>query len=205
MKPWLIYAAEKEGDDLVRSLPGWSSCRVGVGKTHAAMGVTRLLLGSDPRPSHIIAFGLAGVHPCGSLSIGDLCVVDRDRLADDGVEDEAGFHDLAELGLGSNGPFLADRELCDKVARALGIPQVAGETVSTCTASDARLAARPRWGAVETMEGAAIAAVCEAFGVRWTQLRCISNRTGDRARSGWDLEGSLQRLHAAVRRLASSW
>jgi futalosine hydrolase len=54
------------------------------------------------------------------------------------------------------------------------------------------------------MEGAAVFQVCARLGVPAVQLRCVSNRTGDRARGGWDLHGSIARLHAALRALGGS-
>jgi len=86
------------------------------------------------------------------------------------------------------------------------VPVVRGATVSNCSGSDplALAIARRSGAAVETMEGAAVLQVCAHFGVPVVQLRCVSNRTGDRARGGWDLRGAVDRLHAAVRVLASA-
>ena len=87
--------------------------------------------------------------------------------------------------------------------RSSGANAWARRTVSTISGTDGLAQAygdrvQP---AVESMEGAAVARVCDAFAVPWVQLRSISNRVGDRARGGWDLSLAKARLHEAVRAL----
>lgn len=206
-----VYAAPVEGDGLRQVLgEAVQLRRIGTGKAAAAMGLTRVL--SETPSRQVVAFGLCGAYPAehgpgaSALAVGDLCVVGQDVLADEGVRDERGFRDLAALGLGDCGPFEADAALTRRLAAVLeGVPVVRGATVSTCSGTDElSLALGRRTGAqVETMEGAVIGLVCRHFGARWTQLRCVSNRTGNRSASGWDLRGSIARLHDAVRRLAA--
>jgi futalosine hydrolase len=189
-------------------LPG--AVEVGTGKVAATLQLTRAL--AKRTPTAVIPIGVCGAYPAAhgpgarALAVGDLCWIIADTLADEGVEDETGFRDLAAMGLGDVGPFHADASLVEKVTRVVpDLPQVTGATVSTCSGTDARsLALARRTGAVvETMEGAAIARVCHAFGVPWIGLRCISNRCGDRAAAGWDLAGAVARLHEVVRMLAA--
>ena len=92
-------------------------------------------------------------------------------------------------------------------ADLLQIPIVAGATVSSCSATDARareLATRSR-AAVETMEGAAVALACTAAGVPWVQLRCVSNRTGERSRAGWALDEAVSNVQRATGVLVEAW
>ena len=114
---------------------------------------------------------------------------------------------LAELGLGDAGPFAADPLRTAEAARRLGAPVVRGATVSSCSGSDALASALAgRSGAqVETMEGAAVLLACRELRVPAVQLRCVSNRCGERARGGWDLKGAVGRLHAGVRALARAY
>jgi futalosine hydrolase len=208
-RPLWVYAAPIEGDGLAEALSACADLAcIGVGKSAATMNLTLAI--TRRQPSWVLGFGLCGAYPAGhgpgsdALEVGDLCVLARDVLADEGVKDPSGFRDLAAMGLGDCGPFEADPARTERVARALGgLPIVQGATVSTCSGTDAlssSVGQRTR-AHVETMEGAAIGMVCRALGVPWTQLRCVSNRTGNRATSGWDLEGTLARLHAAMRRL----
>ncbi len=197
-----VYAAPAEGD----ALADLGARRLGVGKVAAALALQALL--AQQRPSCVLVFGVAGAYPerhrpGAALAVGDLCVVGDDLLADEGVASAEGFADLARMGLGEIGPFGADVARTEALAQALDCAIVRGATVSTCSGTEAlsqALAARTG-AAIETMEGAALALACRAAGVPMVQLRAISNRTGDRARGGWDLPRSIAVLQAAVRRL----
>ena len=190
-----VHAHPVEAEGL--SLPAMLC--VGTGKTAAGVGLARAL--ALHPPELVFAVGVAGAYPGSNLSVGDVCLAGQDVLADDGVEDEDGFRDLAAMGLGSNGPWHPDTSRTAMLASLLHVPVVPAATVSTCSATDrastivqARTAA-----AIETMEGAAIAFACEQAGVPWIGLRAISNRTGDRAAAGWDLPRARAALHEAVR------
>lgn len=179
---------------------------IGVGKVAATLHTTERLarLHGRPRPEWLLLVGVCGAYPGSGLAIGELCVVAEDRLADEGVglKDE-GFMGIAAMGLGEEGPVRGDEVRGAWIANGLGIREVAGATVSTCSASDERSRglARRTGAQIETMEGAAVFMVCRHFGVPAVQLRAVSNYTGERASAGWDLQGSLAKLHAAVRGL----
>ena len=53
---------------------------------------------------------------------------------------------------------------------------------------------------VENMEGAAVFALCEHYGVPCAQIRAISNYTDD-SRSAWDIPAALNALAATINRL----
>jgi futalosine hydrolase len=210
VRPLWVYAAPVEGEGLSEALAATANLKcIGTGKSAAAMNLSLAI--ERARPPWVLAFGLCGAYPAGhgpgsnALTVGDLCVIEQDMLADEGVRDPWGFRDLAAMGLGDRGPFEADRALTQRVAGMLGgLAIVRGATVSTCSGTDELSSSLGHRTAahVETMEGAAIGLVCRELRLPWTQLRCVSNRTGDRSVSGWDLEGSIARLHEAMRRLA---
>jgi futalosine hydrolase len=203
--PLLVCAAEVEG----RGLP--SALRLGVGKVASAVSMTQALI--ERRPAWVLLFGVCGAYPeghgpGGRLDVGDVCLVGEDWLGDEGVAVDDGFLPLAQLGLGSVGPFEADAGRTAAAARVLAAPVVRGATVSTCSGTDARsrALASGTGATVETMEGAAVAWACRAFGVPWVQLRCVSNRTGRRAAGGWDLPRAVAGVQAALLRLqAANW
>ncbi len=185
---------------------GLADAIVGVGKAAAAMHTTKLLL--RERPAWLLLIGVCGTYPGAGLEVGSLCVVGEDQLADEGVALPGGeFLDITTMGLGARGPFHADPARTRAVSERLAAPIVRGATVSSCAGNDelARMLAGRSGAQVETMEGAAILQVCLHLGVPAVQLRCVSNRTGDRARGGWDLRGAVDRLHAGVRALADGW
>ncbi len=196
------YAAAAEGDSVANRLP--EGLLVGVGKTASAVAVTERLC-KGPQVDMMCLFGVCGAYPEAdpSLEVGDLCMVGRDILADEGLETDEGFLDLDKMELGTIGPFQMDRRFTAKAAELLGVRVVRGATVSTCSGTDSRSRqVHARTGAdVETMEGAAVAAACERLGVPLVQLRCVSNHTGDRRASGMDLPRAIARLQATTMKL----
>ena len=208
MRLW-VHAAPLEGEAVAWG-PRAHAC-IGVGKTAAAIGLGRALAKGDV--TSVIAIGVAGAHrpvpvELPALTVGERCLVGTDVLADEGVRHPDGFTDLVALGLGSIGPWPADAALLALANAVLGARVVPAATVSTCSGTDAlALETATRSGAaIETMEGAAIAAVCAAYEVPWIQLRVVSNMTGDRDRAGWDLARALDELGRSIGELfAAGW
>jgi futalosine hydrolase len=201
--PLLVCADPREGDllgDLGDLLV------TGVGKTAAAARLAAALAAAR-RP--VVLFGTCGAFPRGHavaapvLEVLDLCVVEDSVFGDEGVVVADGFLDLEALGLGSVGPFPADPAWSARAAATLGLPRVRAATVSSCSGTDAAsiaVAARSR-AQIETMESAACGFVCAQFGVPLLELRCVGNRTGERAAAGFRLRDAAVRAQQAVQRL----
>lgn len=188
--------------------PGHQVLVTGVGKVESALALSRHLASAEQRPRGVFLFGVAGVYPDShggfdeSLKVGDLAWVERDVLADEGVQLTDGFLDLPSLGLLGDAPayYLACRAWMHQIAQELGARRVHGATVSSCAGELGLAVARAaRTGAqVETMEGAAIARVCQAWSIPWVQLRSISNRCTAREQGGWDLPLAIANLHQGL-------
>jgi futalosine hydrolase len=195
-----VYASEREAGPLAGDP---RAVALGVGKTAAAFELGRVL--AQRRPERLVVFGVAGTYATEAAPrVGEVCLVVRDTLADEGVATPERFVSLDELGLSPASELRADPDLVARVSSTLGHPpRLGGATVSTCSGTDERaqrMAART--GAdVETMEGAAIAWVCAQLSIPWVAVRAVSNRTGDRNEAGWDLDGAASAVQAAVRRL----
>jgi futalosine hydrolase len=213
MPTLFVYAAPREGAWLASR--NVSTLELGVGKIAATMSLTASL--AERRPQLVLQFGVCGAYPARHLRSGlselhvlDTCVVASEVVVDDGVQTPDGFLDLAQLsiqGLAEAGPIFADVPRSQAIATLLGCPLVAAATVSTGAGTEAlsqAYAARGGGVQVESMEGAAVAAVCRHFGVAHVQLRVISNRTGDRRLSGWDLDGAIAKLTAEVERVLAA-
>ncbi len=197
----LVYAHASEGRRVVATC-GERVHQLGVGKVAAAVTLSRAL--DELTPTWVLAFGVCGAFPAGGLAVGELCLITEEVLGDEGVATPGGFQSLGELSLGDDTIWLADSDWTGRVREAVGaIPEVRGATVSTCSGTDELSAQRAaRTGAaVETMEGAAIAAVCAAWGVPWVQLRAVGNHTGDRKRAQFGLAGACGRVQDAVLQL----
>lgn len=201
MNVWWVCAAPREA----AAFPGAQGrlLEVGVGKTSASLALTRAL-GHGERPDLIVNFGVAGAYAASGLEVGDGCIVHCETWPDEGVETATGFLSLEMLGLAREGLLLADPSLSGRIAGALGLTAVVGATVSCCSGTEAlaEAYARRSRAAVETMEGAAVATVAQAFGVPWLGVRTISNRCGDRERGGWDLTRALDRLQGVLSELS---
>ena len=195
------YAAPQEAGTLPQEFPGSEFLEIGIGKAHAATTLAARLA-SGERPDHVVLFGLCGAYD-GPLDVLDICVVGEDCLADEGVQSEFGFMSLEEMGLGKDDRIPMPSSATLRFGERIGAPVVHGATVSTCSGTDELAAARKaRWGAdVESMEGAAASLVCAAFHVPLVQIRCVSNRTGNRAQADFDLEGACARLQEVIREL----
>jgi len=192
---------------------------LGVGKVAAAMELYSLLIRLESRrPARgVLLVGIAGSYPervRGSpppVAPGDVCIVANDVLADEGVVTPDGFVDFGRprehgVRMIDTGPFPANPRMAAEAAARLGCPLVKGATVSTCSGVDALahgLHARSH-ADVETMEGAAVAAVCRRRETPLLHVRAISNWTGDRDRAMWDVGRAVDALHAALRRLCAT-
>ena len=199
-----VYAAPIEG----HGLEDLGVVGLGVGKVAAALRCSQLLQARSSAQA-VLLFGVAGAYPARHrdepppVSVGDLAVVGRDQLGDEGVQTPDGFFDLGAMRLGDCGPFVADPRLAQVAAERLQAPCVDAVTVSCCSGTDElsrQLRARS-CADLETMEGAAVATVCRHFEVPLLQLRAVSNWTGDRSRGEWNLGAAVDIVQRAVRRL----
>lgn len=172
----------------------------GVGPVAAALSAAALL--ATARYDLVLAAGLAGGFP--PAEVGGLVVADRMTFADLGAElADGGFAGLPELGLGEVS-LAADPALAGLlVERTGGLPGTV-LTVSTVTGSRAR-AERLRQAhpdaVAEAMEGAAVALAARQAGVRFGELRAVSNPVGPRDRPSWRLAEALAALAGGVGRL----
>jgi futalosine hydrolase len=169
---------------------------VGVGPAAAAAGTAALL--AQAAYDVVICAGIAG--GLGGAGIGQVVVADQIVFADLGAETPDGFRPLSELGFGQERyPVDSDlaRELLNRTGGMLGTVL----TVSTVTGSADTLATLRRRhpdARAEAMEGAGVAAAAARFGVRYAELRSISNVVGPRDRGGWQVGPALSVLGRAV-------
>lgn len=201
------YAATREGE--WRAHTSVETLELGVGKTAAAASLTRRLM-QGPRVHAVVLVGVCGAYPEEHLSGGsegrtllDLCVVSRESFGDEGVLTPDGFLSVRDLGFADDVPLAACEARSARVAKLLGAHTSVGLTVSSCSGTDELSRIRGGWGAaVESMEGASVAFVCQHHQIPWVQLRCVSNYTGDRAPEKWRLDEALERLAEATRSIA---
>jgi futalosine hydrolase len=199
----LCVAIEAEGALLREHLAGTDRIqivRMGVGAVNAAHAVT--LAVTRDRPGAIIVCGVGGAYPGSGLRVGDVACAASEVYGDLGVMSPGGFLDMQALGL----PVIDETPPLYNTLPMQIFPsehRATFVTVNACTGTnDAALALQARTGgAVENMEGAAVAHVARLHGVPAGEIRGISNMAGDRDRSAWRLPEAA----AAAQEVLLAW
>jgi futalosine hydrolase len=189
---------------LAEHLGGRSGVRLiqmGVGPVNAAHAVTLAI--AQEKPQAIVVCGVGGAYPSSGLRVGDVACAEYEIYGDLGAQSPAGFLDMKDLGFPVvQGPFAA---LFNELPMQLfpAARRLSFVTVSTCTgtSSAARAIESRTRGAVENMEGAAVAHVAHLHGVPVGEVRGISNMVSDRDTSSWRLKDAAE----AAQRILLDW
>jgi len=174
--------------------------RMGVGPVNAAHAVTLALTRS--RPSAIIVCGIGGAYPGSGLAIGDVACAESECYGDLGATSPDGFLDMQAIGFPIvDGPPALYNMLPLQLFPAP--TRVRFVTMSSCTGieSAARSIEARTGGAVENMEGAAVAHVAAIHGVPVGELRGISNMVTDRDTKAWRVKDAA----VAAQEVLLSW
>jgi futalosine hydrolase len=166
----------------------------GVGRAAAAAATATALDGVDLVLSAGIGGGFAPLVP------GDVAVASAIVFADLGAETPDGFLPISSLGFGTD-RYEVDADLAADLAARCGGRLGTIVTVATVTGTAASAAAlRTRFpdAVAEGMEGAGIAAAAVRRGVRFAEVRAISNAVGPRDRDSWQIPLALEALGRAV-------
>ena len=186
----ICTATELEGARLRERLGADSSVeivRMGVGPVNAAHAVTLAITRS--RPKAIVVCGIGGAYPGAPLRIGDVACADSECYGDLGATSLGGFLDMQALGF----PIVDGPEPLYNLLPMQLFPaptRVRFVTMSSCTGTDAaaRALEARTGGAVENMEGAAVAHVAHLHGIPVGELRGISNIVTNRDTSAWRIK-----------------
>ena len=144
--------------------------------------------------------GVGGAYPAAGLEIGDVVSAGIEIYGDLGAQSPNGFLDMKALGF----PLITTpRPLFNELPLQV-FPTASRArfvTVSTCTGTDSvahEIASRTN-GAVENMEGAAVAHVAHLFGINVGEVRAISNVVTNRDVKSWRLkEAALAAQEALI-------
>lgn len=190
----------------------------GMGKVNAAQTVSALLETRTVRG--VIGFGVGGAYPGSGLEVGEVALASHEIYGDEGVEAPAGWLSTEDIGI----PLLERSEerwfneftlSASRVAAARDALDAAGVavttgpfvTVSCCSGTTIRgHVLAERFGAIcESMEGAALAHVCELYEVPFLEVRGVSNAVEDRDLARWRLTDAAEAAARATRVLVQSW
>ena|SRR5687768_14480013 len=197
----LCVATQFEGALLHERLngahPSVAIVRTGVGPVNAAHAVTLFLARTGARA--IVVCGVGGAYPGSGLEVGDVVCASTERYGDLGATSPSGFLDMKALGFPVvESPAPLFNELPMQVfPLERRVPFV---TVSSCTGTHdvAREIEKRTAGAVESMEGAAIAHVAHLHGVAVGEVRGISNIVTNRDVKAWKLKEAATAAQEAV-------
>lgn len=196
----ICLATELEGGLLRERLATDGSVAIvtmGVGPVNAAHAVTQAI--SRSRPSAIIVCGIGGAYPGSGLAIGEVACADTECYGDLGATSPSGFLDMRALGFPLvAGPPPIFNELPMQVFPSS--TRVRFVTMSSCTGTTAaaRAIEARTGGAVENMEGAAVAHVAAIHGIPVGELRGISNMVTDRDTGAWRIKEAATAAQEAL-------
>jgi futalosine hydrolase len=206
---WLVVAAAPKEAEAIAGMPigpSWRKHPVGarlelvlsgVGKANAAAAAASVL--DAGRHAGVLSLGIGGALPGSGLDLGTVVIADRSTYADEGLLTEDGFVDVAAMGFApgpdpSTGPG-TPCDACVADPPGIGVRRGAVATVSTCSGTNAAAeeVVRRTGAIVEAMEGAAVGLTVRRLApeLPFSEVRVVSNTTGDRGAQRWDLAGAL--------------
>jgi futalosine hydrolase len=164
---------------------------------NAAYALTRFLC--RERVKAIVVCGIAGAYPGSGIPIGSAVCAENECYGDLGASSPEGFLDMQALGF----PVVPGAVPLYNVLPMQIFPTLRRArfvTMNTCTGTDeaARAVKARTAGAVENMEGAAIAHVAALSGIPVGEIRGISNIVGNRDRSAWRVKEAAAAAQEAL-------
>ncbi|UCZ55797.1 futalosine hydrolase [Desulfurispirillum indicum] len=194
----ILVASELELQGLTLTLPSrvQIAC-TGVGKIASAVETTLQI--RQWRPELVISAGIGGYYGS-ALELGDLALITRELLIDEGVATAGGFLSMETLGF--QRCTIHSPAAVPPVFDQLPFAQrhIPGATVSTVSGTqkmaDERYGAFLPAGICENMEGAAVAWACQRAEVPWIGIRALSNFVEERDLERWNIPLALASLSA---------
>lgn len=171
-----LFPTSAEAEGFAVRCPDVRVAVVGVGMAESAAEAAQLL--AEHRPARVVLAGVAGA--CDEqLQVGEVVEVEYDSVA----------------GL----PAAYAKEYgCRRVTSLRGVRAMCVNRTGDSLRYGLPEGVVP---VVEQMEGAAVAAVCQKFGVEFSHIRAISNRVSDE-RSAWRVGEALEALWQVLGEIA---
>ena len=165
----------------------------GVGIAAAAYMTTKVIL--EKHPDVLIMGGIAGVYPHSSLKVGDTVLVGTEHLADLGFFYEDGFRPFSAMNFDMNFE-LVHRVDCPWLKPDMPLHVAVSNTMNSAMAPYVRTEGVD----VESMEGAPFFYVCQKEGVRFFEVRSVSNVV-DLGHGEWDYRSSIRNMTEGVHKM----
>ena len=160
-------------------------------------------------PDLIIQIGIAGTF-LNDIPLGEVFAVESERMADLGVEENKSFQSIFDLKLmdDNNFPF-TNRQLINPhqhLFQKTNLKKVSAITVNEISTSTTRISYYQQQynPAIESMEGAAFHYCCIMKNIPFIQIRGVSNFVGERDKTKWQIEKSLEAVAKSTLALISN-
>ena len=176
----------------------------GVGPVVTTWKLAGYLYGN--KPDLMINAGIAGAYDR-SLALGEVVLVGEEQLADTGAEESDGrLISLFDMNLldPDEFPYRGGRLVNPDTENVHFLRQVRGLTVSQATGTEASISALTSKypdAQTESMEGAAVFYCCLLSGVRFLEIRSVSNYVEPRNRAGWNIPLAISSLNDVLKEL----
>lgn len=178
--------------------------RTGVGMLASTVSLMQLIF--NEKPDLVIQAGVAGAFST-DLKLGQVVLVEHEIIGDLGVEENGQWKDLFDMKFQLANAFPYKRKLLTNKNLSelnnLNLPIVTAITVNQISTNNNRIVLLHNKynAAIESMEGAALHYVALINNVAFLQIRSISNYVGERDKSKWKLQKSIQQLNTTVIKL----
>lgn len=172
----------------------------GVGMVQTTYTLTKEL--QKNKYDFVINAGIAGSFYRG-IMVGEVVQVISDCMIELGAENDLEFIKFPDLGMPGGYSFSNSSHIVTPSIDQL--KKVMGATVNAVHGNDASISALLKQFDVETetMEGAAVALVCENEKIPYLQIRSISNYVTKRNKEAWDIPLAIKNLNEKLEKIIS--
>lgn len=163
----------------------------GVGITSSAYATTKII--REESPDVMIMAGIAGVYRGSKYRIGDCVLVSEEHEADLGFFHDEGFRHISDMNLNFK---VVSSFQCPYIKEDMPLPTAVANTMNCAIAPFVKVDGVD----VESMEGAPFFHVCLEEGVRFFEVRAISNVV-ETSHKDWDFDSSIRNMSHGVNQL----
>lgn len=192
MRKKILLVSATEAEILQTESAEFKTLVTGIGMVATTFTLTQKLM--ESKFDLVIDLGIAGSFNH-NFGIGSVIQIISDRIVELGVEDNGVFIPADEMNL-----CRKDEVFFETVERVPSLPEAKGITLNRVHGTKESIESiRKQFNPdIETMEGAAVAYVCQQFNTPWIQIRSISNKVEPRNRDAWNVPLALKNLHSVV-------
>lgn len=201
----LVSATEREVQKTLHQIPLWKGFKnieinhlvTGIGLVSTTYTLTKFL--QKNKPDLMIQAGIAGCFDK-QIPLGSTFIVKKECIADMGVMENKFWKDAGELGFVNADHIQFENSLLNSYlpeAKNLNIPIVNGISINEISTDVNFINSiiHRYHPMVESMEGAAFHYTCLLENISFLQLRSVSNYIGERDKTKWLIETSIENLN----------